>query len=202
MKKTISALLMLVLVLAMFSTFALAEDEEELEVTPVLISEETEDAEIEELDAIDETEQDELIEQTIEETEETDEELQEELEMDDEEVEEMEKRMNQAEASLDAPIPGDSGTLLNEFISDDRPGEDEIVAQKELHDKLLENLDGFIDGLNDKEKYIFQNRIYTELPKTLESIGQEYGVTRERIRQIEEKIIKKLKDHFKELGDN
>jgi RNA polymerase sigma-32 factor len=118
-----------------------------------------------------------------------------------EEVEEMEKRMSQSEASFDAPIPGESGSLLNEFIADDQQSEEETISQRELHDKLLENMDDFIQSLNDKEKYIFQNRIYSELPQTLETIGQKYGVTRERIRQIEEKIMSKLKSHFKDLRD-
>ncbi|OGP14753.1 MAG: hypothetical protein A3F89_01530 [Deltaproteobacteria bacterium RIFCSPLOWO2_12_FULL_50_11] len=121
------------------------------------------------------------------------------LDVKEDEVEEMEKRMRHSEISLDAPIPGDSGTLLNEFIADERQNEEDMVAQKELHDKLLDNLDNFIKKLSQKEKYIFQNRIYSELPQTLETIGEKYGVTRERIRQIEEKIIAKLKEHFKDL---
>lgn len=114
------------------------------------------------------------------------------------EVQEMQKRMTQPDMSLETPVSGHEGILLNDFLaSDDDP--EATVAQKELRDKLLSRLDGFVKTLNPKEQVIFRERIMAELPKTLESIGEEFGITRERVRQIENRIVGRLRIFFSNL---
>lgn len=112
------------------------------------------------------------------------------------EVEEMQKRMSQPDLSIETPVH--EGILLNDFLaSDDNPEAD--VSKKELKDKLFARLDGFVKTLNPKEQVIFKERIMAELPKTLETIGGEFGITRERVRQIENRIITRLRSFFGEL---
>ncbi len=116
------------------------------------------------------------------------------------EVEEMQKRMTQPDMSIETPIGGHEGILLNDFLaSEDNPESD--VSKQELKDKLLARLDDFVKTLNPKEKVIFQERIRAELPKTLESIGDEFGITRERVRQIENRIVTRLRAFFEDLKD-
>jgi RNA polymerase sigma-32 factor len=54
--------------------------------------------------------------------------------------------------------------------------------------------------LQGKDRYIFENRLINEQPETLQEIGKKYGITRERARQLESKLIKKLKDFLQQDG--
>ena len=56
-----------------------------------------------------------------------------------------------------------------------------------------------IELLNDKEKYLLQHRILGDPPKTLQEVGDHFKITRERARQLEERVIEKIKGHFKDV---
>ncbi|PIR20555.1 MAG: RNA polymerase subunit sigma-70 [Deltaproteobacteria bacterium CG11_big_fil_rev_8_21_14_0_20_47_16] len=117
------------------------------------------------------------------------------------EVEEMTKRLSQSEAHLDAPVGGaDSDAILSDFIADDDVPIDEKLANEEVKDKFHEKLMEFSSELKPRELKIFQERLLAEVPLTLQQIGDEYGISKERARQIEERIIEKLRDHFKDSG--
>lgn len=126
--------------------------------------------------------------------------LAESLDVKEKEVIEMEQRMGARDMSLDAPSPHSEGkTNLESFASPETSAEDK-VEQDELKTKLFSHLDEFVGSLKEKEKKIFQERLYAEVPKTLQEIADSYGITRERIRQLEERVVQKLKGFFQEKG--
>ena len=70
---------------------------------------------------------------------------------------------------------------------------DDMLAFKELNETLKKKLEEFGKKLSGKEKYIFENRLMSDDPMTLQEIGDHFGITRERIRQIEKRLLEKLK---------
>jgi RNA polymerase sigma-32 factor len=112
-----------------------------------------------------------------------------------EEVISMNRRMGHGgDTSLNAPLKGDEGGegQWQDFLVATDPLQDEILAEDEesrvRHDLLMDAL----EGLNDREKNILVERRLADEPKTLEELSQVYGVSRERIRQIEVRAFEKL----------
>jgi RNA polymerase sigma-32 factor len=126
--------------------------------------------------------------------------LSEKLDVKEKDVIEMEQRMAGREMSLDAPHSSFDGKTNVDFFSNNETAVDTQVEQDELKNKLFENLDEFTATLKEKEKKIFQDRLYAEVPKTLQEIADSYGITRERIRQLEERVVEKLKTFFQDKG--
>ncbi len=109
------------------------------------------------------------------------------------EVLEMGQRLSGKDVSLDVPV-GESGTSsLIDFYATDATPVVELLEQEEMRRVVLDNLDEFKTTLNEKELQIFDRRIFTEEPVTLQEIGDQYGITRERVRQVEKKILDKLR---------
>lgn len=125
------------------------------------------------------------------------------LGVEEKDVIEMQKRLTHPEYSLEAPAGKSdktSPTILKDFIADEQVPLDEKLAGEETRDILKQKLDEFAGTLNERELKIFEERLIAELPHTLQEIADAYGITKERVRQIEERIIKKLKEFFKEKG--
>lgn len=115
-------------------------------------------------------------------------------------VEEMSQRLSQPEAALEAPVGEGGEALLKDFIPIDETPIDDQVAAKETHDILQEKLAEFTQNLDEREMKIFTERLMADLPITLQTIGDTYGISKERVRQIEERIVKRLKSFFEEHG--
>ena len=111
-----------------------------------------------------------------------------------EEVVSMNRRMGHGgDTSLNAPLRDTDGEgQWQDFLVDSGPLQDEIIADDEerrvRHDLLTEAM----GSLNDREKHILTERRLIDEPKTLEDLSQVYGVSRERIRQIEVRAFEKL----------
>ena len=73
---------------------------------------------------------------------------------------------------------------------------DDNLAQKELKAILSDHISEFVQTLNEKERLVFQERLMNEDPKTLQEVADQFGITRERARQIEAKVIEKLRKHM------
>lgn len=108
------------------------------------------------------------------------------------------EKIDQATVSLESPV-GDSDddkSVLGDFIADDKI---QSPAQETSHKILAEQIRSILDDLSLKERKILEMRHGLEdgIYHTLEEVGKEFGVTRERIRQIEAKAIEKIRAHDK-----
>lgn len=115
-------------------------------------------------------------------------------------IEEMSQRLETPEYALEAPVGTSGESLLKDFIAVDAKPADEQLAAKETQNILEEKLKEFTAQLKERELKIFQQRLLADLPITLQEIGDEYGITKERVRQIEERILNKLRAFFKAKG--
>ena len=113
------------------------------------------------------------------------------------EVVDMDQRLANWDLSLDEPLKSDSNTERIEFINVESDSSEDRVAQKEIEDILHTKVGEFKKSLNDRELDIFDRRIFSDSPQTLQQIGEVYSISRERVRQIENNILKKMKAYFK-----
>ena len=108
---------------------------------------------------------------------------------------EIKNRFENNDVSLDNEIDDNGKTFVNFLESDCKTPEDEAI-ENEKEVILKRELWKALDVLNEREKYIIMNRYLTEEPKTLQEIGDEFGITRERVRQIEKRALEKIKKHL------
>lgn len=109
-----------------------------------------------------------------------------------ESVTEMERLLSQPARSLDMPV-GEDGTPWGEFLADDRPNPEEILGE---HQELMyrrELLKDAWGSLSERERDIVAQRTLREQPLRLEDLAQRYGISRERVRQIEASALGKLR---------
>jgi RNA polymerase sigma-32 factor len=107
----------------------------------------------------------------------------------------MDMRLSAGDASLDAPVGTAEGRSVArvELLPSDDVRVDDTLAEAEVGDQFSEKIHEFGKLLENKEKKIFEDRLVAEDPKTLQVLGDEFGVSRERVRQIEKRLLKKLK---------
>ena len=118
------------------------------------------------------------------------------LDVKESEVVEMDQRLSFRELSVDAPIEdGEESTLLD-FLPSREANAEEKVSDAEARALLKKKIEEFGKTLTGKEKVIFDERLMAEEPLTLEEIGDRYGISRERVRQLEERVKKKLKKYL------
>jgi RNA polymerase sigma-32 factor len=125
--------------------------------------------------------------------------LAERLHVTEKDVEEMDQRLGQDEVSIDAPVGEDGKTTRAERLipADAMPGADEQLANEEVKRLFRAKLGDFARDLEGKEKYIFEKRLIADEPMTLQDIGTHFGVSRERARQIEAQLIKRIHDYLR-----
>jgi len=111
------------------------------------------------------------------------------------EIENMEQRLYYGDVSLEAPQSGDGHPLIDTIGS----GEDieETLIEKDYTETLHKRLEDFKKQLNEKECFIFDNRIVAEDPLTLREIGERFNTSRESIRQIQAKISRNLASNLR-----
>ena len=131
--------------------------------------------------------------------------LAEKLDVPEREVIEMERRLAAPEASLDAPVGGggdDDGTRTRlDYLPSEDVRPDRAVAQSEFSELLRGKLEAFASTLEGREQTIFRERWLTDEPLTLQEIGDRYQVSRERARQLEKRMLDRLKKYLEaELG--
>ncbi len=114
---------------------------------------------------------------------------------------EMEKRLGpgSSDMALDTPLKESGNTTLAEILSSEQESiEDQFGHLQELG-ILQEHLKEFLNDLKERDRDIFKKRLLSELPLSLQAIADEYGVSRERIRQIEERLLKKLRVYMSDF---
>jgi RNA polymerase sigma-32 factor len=110
---------------------------------------------------------------------------------------EMDQRLNGRDVSLDAPLSDESDTEISNFIpSGDKSPEDQI-CKEEIKSLLNDKIDKFKNTITPREWDIFDNRIYSEDPLTLQQLGHRHNISRERVRQVEKEVIHKIKLYFR-----
>ena len=117
-------------------------------------------------------------------------------------VEEMDLRLSSkgAELSIDTPV-GDASNAgtISDFIESDEDLLEDSLAHKQGLEILEKQLEKFIADLKPRDKEIFKKRLLSEVPPSLQSIADDYGVSRERIRQIEARLLEKLKVYMSDF---
>jgi RNA polymerase sigma-32 factor len=96
------------------------------------------------------------------------------------------------DTSLNVSMREDGEGQWQDWLQDDAPLQDAVVADAQEADVRHDMLVSAMDDLNDREKHILTERRLTDDPKTLEELSQVYGVSRERVRQIEVRAFEKL----------
>ena len=113
----------------------------------------------------------------------------------------MDKRLSQggSEVSIDAKV-NENGPSLADILTDkEELSMDEKLGNLQSIEILRDQLKNFLDGLKERDREIFEMRLLSEVPASLQSIADQYGVSRERIRQIEERLIGNLKVYMSEF---
>ncbi|MFO7600418.1 MAG: RNA polymerase factor sigma-32 [Candidatus Desulfacyla sp.] len=128
--------------------------------------------------------------------------LAERLDVKEEEVVEMTQRLGGWEVSLSSPMGEDSREAFGAFLPDPRTPIDDQLSEVENRGLLIRSLHEFRKTLSGKEADIFDNRIMAEKPLTLQDLGDKYNISRERIRQLQEKMINQIKKWLKEKIPN
>lgn len=113
------------------------------------------------------------------------------------EIVDMDQRLDGWDISLDAPLKEDSDTERIEFMSNESESAEDVVAKKQMESLLNEKIAQFRTQMTDRELEIFDKRIFSDSPVTLQEIGDKYGISRERVRQVEKNVVKKMRDYFK-----
>ena len=119
--------------------------------------------------------------------------LAERLDVKEEEIEEMSQRLGGGEISLNAPVSDDGKEVYGSFLPDPGVAIDEEISEAQDRQLLLRKLKEYRERLSGKELDIFDNRIMSENPLTLQELGDKYHISRERVRQIQERIVKNIK---------
>ena len=120
------------------------------------------------------------------------------LDVREKDIQEMDQRLGQNDLSLNAPTAADDKKEYLQTLADPSELPDETLGDAEQRELFRKILLRFADTLEGREKEVFSERLISEHPMTLQELGDKYGVTKERARQIEEQIKKKLKDYMRQ----
>ncbi len=119
--------------------------------------------------------------------------LAERLDVKEKEIEEMSQRLGGGDVSLSAPVGENGREVYGSFLPDQRVAIDEQISEAESRALLLRKLKEYREKLTGKELDIFDSRIMAERPLTLQELGDKYHISRERVRQVQERIVKNIK---------
>jgi RNA polymerase sigma-32 factor len=115
------------------------------------------------------------------------------------EVREMEQRMGGRDLSLDAPMGEDGGNTHVDFVVSGAIGQDDEFADKEEAGIINERVKFALGRLDPRERFIIEQRVMNERPMTLKELGEHFGFSRERARQLEIRAKDKLKGELAAL---
>jgi len=117
------------------------------------------------------------------------------------EVLEMQQRMEGRDLSLDAPMGEDGGSSHVDFVQDGADLPDAEIAEQEERHIVQERVLEALSRLDPRERYIIEQRIMNDKPMTLKELGEHFGFSRERARQLEIRAKAKLEAELGELMD-
>ncbi len=111
---------------------------------------------------------------------------------------EMEQRLDSWELSLDSPVRDDSDDTHKNLLPSDEATAEENLADNELKSLFHEKIMDFRETLDEKDRDILDNRLLSEKPETLSDLGERHGVSRERIRQLQVRLMENLREYLEE----
>ena len=117
-------------------------------------------------------------------------------------VERMESHFSRPDQSLNATIGGDDSNEIQNFLRDAGPTPEDITIERHDGETRAHWIEDALDKLNARERRIIVGRFLEDEPLTLAELGTTFGVSKERIRQIEAKALGKLRDAFGETIDD
>ena len=124
------------------------------------------------------------------------------LAVEEKEAKEMDIRLSTPEESLETPISDDGKQTLESTLADDSSEIADKLAEAEFKQMIKNKLEQFrkilVEEKAEKELYIFDHRLSAENPKTLQELGKKFGISRERVRQLEARLLKRLKQFLKQ----
>ncbi len=125
--------------------------------------------------------------------------LAEKLDVKESEVVDIERRLAQSDLSMDAPARDDGGAAsFGDFIAAGDQSAETIVSDADMRDVFRRHIEKFSEEANERELAILRERILAEDPKTLQELGDQFGLTRERVRQLEKQLVDRLREYLKE----
>ncbi len=124
--------------------------------------------------------------------------LAERLEVSEEDVIDMDQRMSQSDLSLNAPARKDEpGAEFGDFVPVGGKSAEEAVADSQLSHVFQEKIAEFSAELGERDRQILEERIIAEEQKTLQELADEFGISRERVRQLEKRLVDQLREYMK-----
>ncbi len=126
--------------------------------------------------------------------------LAERLEVSEDDVIDMEARLSRPDVSFDAPLRSDEadGMTFGDRMVAPGISSEATVGASELRTVFLEKIAEFAESLPERDRQILDERILAEEPRTLADLGEEFAVSRERVRQLEAKLVKRLRAYMEE----
>ncbi len=124
------------------------------------------------------------------------------LDVTEDDVVSMNRRMSGGDTSLNAPTRTDSEAEWQDWLVDDAESQEDTVAESDEFQMRMALLEDALSGLNERERHILTERRLSEQPKTLEELSTVYGVSRERVRQIEVRAFEKLQKAMRAAAAN
>lgn len=115
------------------------------------------------------------------------------LEVSEDDLKETVSRISQRDVSIDAPLTPEGDLSFGDSLADTAPSAEEKVISMDLQEKVRGKLDAVYEELTPRERYLLEHRLLSDSPVTLEAAGSQFGVTRERVRQLEERLKGKLR---------
>lgn len=113
-----------------------------------------------------------------------------------EQILEMDQRLAASDISLNVQVGDENSATRMDFLPALEPGIEHSLASDEISGIVRERLKAIIPELNEKELYILNNRLLTDEPATLREIGERYNITRERVRQLESRLLEKIRGYL------
>ena len=125
--------------------------------------------------------------------------LAERLDVTEKDVVDMDQRLSESDLSLNAPSGAEgSRAEFGDFISGGGASAEQRVGDAELRHVFQEKVQEFASSLDERDRRIIDERVLSENPRTLAELGEEFGISRERVRQLESRIVDRLREYMKE----
>jgi RNA polymerase sigma-32 factor len=121
------------------------------------------------------------------------------LDVNEQDVLEMENRLSRPDTYLDAPLRRDDGegATVGDTFANPVTSAESLVGDAELRQSFMEQIEAFAASLGERDLQILRERILADEPRTLADMGEEFGVSRERVRQLEARMVAKLREYMR-----